>query len=71
MAKPQAGSMKRVEYAAKEPATGKSTASSPRDCMVQNMRIPMIQKAMTREAGPPVARALPEVTKRPVPMKKS
>jgi hypothetical protein len=31
------------------------------------MRIPMMQKAMTREAGPPVARALPEVTKRPVP----
>jgi hypothetical protein len=46
---------------------GKSTASSPRAWTVQNMRIPMMQKARTREAGPPADRALPEVTKRPVP----
>jgi hypothetical protein len=29
----------------------------------------MMQNAITREAGPPVARALPDVTKRPVPGK--
>lgn len=28
---------------------------------------PTIEKAMSRDAGPPAAKALPEATKRPVP----
>ena len=67
MANPQAGSRKRVEYAEKDPETGKTTAISPRAWTVQNIMIPIIPKAMTSDAGPPVERAAPEVTKRPVP----
>lgn len=37
--------------------------------MVQNMSTPIRIKAITKDAGPPWARAEPEVTKRPVPAK--
>jgi len=67
IAKPQAGSKNRVEYAEKDPATGNKTANSPRACTVQYNMTPMMAKAMRSEPGPPVARALPEATKRPVP----
>src|SRR5271156_2660274 len=59
--------MKRVEYAEKEPATGKMTANSPRAWTVQYSMKPIIEKAMRSEAGPPVDRALPDPTKSPVP----
>ena len=68
MAKPHAGSRKRVEYAENEPATGNSTAISPSAWTVQYNMIPIREKAMSSEAGPPWARALPEPTKRPVPI---
>jgi hypothetical protein len=67
MAKPQAGSRKRVEYAAKEPATGKRTAISPRAWTVEYNMTPMRPKAIRTEAGPPVLREDPDPTKRPVP----
>ena len=67
MAKPHAGSIKRVEYAEKDPATGKRTASSPSAWTVQNMRMPIIPYAIIKEAGPPLERAAPDVTKSPVP----
>src|SRR5271170_4260442 len=59
--------MKRVEYAEKEPATGKMTANSPRAWTVQYSMEPINEKAMRSEAGPPVDRALPDPTKSPVP----
>jgi hypothetical protein len=68
MANPHAGSIKRVEYAENEPATGNSTASSPRACTVQYSIMPTSTKQISSEAGPPCARDLPDVTKRPVPM---
>ena len=67
MAKPQAGSRNRVEYVENEPATGSSTAISPRACTVQYNIIPITLYAIKSEAGPPVERALPDATKRPVP----
>jgi len=67
IAKPHAGSKNLVEKAEKDPATGRRTAISPRACTVQYNMIPISEKAMSREAGPPAARALPEATKRPVP----
>jgi hypothetical protein len=67
IAKPHAGSMNRLEKTAKDPATGNTTASSPRACTVQNNMIPMRPYAMTRDAGPPLARAEPEPTNKPVP----
>ena len=68
IAKPHAGSRNLVEYAAKEPEIGKSTAISPNACTVQYIIIPMREKAMVSDAGPPDARALPDPTKRPVPI---
>src|SRR5438045_1359082 len=67
MAKPHAGSRKRVEKAEKEPATGKSTAISPRACTVQYSITPIRMKAMRSDAGPPPCRAFPEPTNKPVP----
>src|ERR1700733_13412644 len=43
------------------------TANSPRAWTVQYSMIPINEKAMTSEAGPPVDRALPDPTKSPVP----
>lgn len=68
MAKPQEGSRKRVAQEEKDPAIGKSTASSPSAWHVQYSMAPTIEKASNRDAGPPVARALPEATKSPVPI---
>lgn len=68
MAKPQAGSRKRVEYAEKEPATGNRTAISPSACTVQYNMMPMTQKAIVSDAGPPVANEEPEPTNSPVPI---
>ena len=53
MAKPQAGSINRVEYAEKEPATGNKTAISPKAWTVQYNITPIRQKAISRDAGPP------------------
>lgn len=44
------------------------TAISPNACTVQNIMIPSVQYAMTSAAGPPVARADPDPTNRPVPI---
>lgn len=41
MAKPQAGSMNRLEYTAKEPATGNTTANSPSAWTVQKSMTPI------------------------------
>lgn len=43
MAKPQAGSRKRVEYAEKDPAMGYTTASSPSACITQYSMAPTIR----------------------------
>lgn len=59
--------MNRLEYTAKAPAIGKATASSPSAWTVQYNMIPIRVVAMTSEAGPPVASAEPEPTKRPEP----
>ena len=50
------GSDARVEYAEKEPATGKMTAISPSAWTVQNNITPIMLKPMRRDAGPPWAR---------------
>lgn len=68
MANPHDGSKKRVAQEEKEPAMGKMTASSPRAWHVQNNIAPTMEKATSKEAGPPVANALPDATKRPVPI---
>jgi hypothetical protein len=67
IAKPQAGSKNRVEYAEKDPATGNNTANSPSACTVQYNIIPIREKHKRTEPGPPVWRAFPDATKRPVP----
>lgn len=67
MAKPQAGSINRLEYTEKAPAMGKATANSPRAWTVQYNMMPISPYAMISEAGPPAARADPEPTNRPVP----
>jgi hypothetical protein len=63
-----AGSRNRVEYAEKEPATGKRTAISPSAWTVQYNIIPIRLKAMSSDAGPPFDNALPDPTNRPVPV---
>lgn len=68
IAKPHAGSINRVEYAENEPATGNSTANSPRACTVQYNIIPMRLKHMSNDAGPPCDRDCPDATKRPLPV---
>ena len=55
IANPQAGSINRVEYAEKDPATGNKTASSPSACTVQYSIIPIREKHMSIEAGPPAS----------------
>lgn len=44
------------------------TAISPSAWIVKNMTAPVNRYASKREAGPPVARAEPELIKRPVPV---
>ena len=46
---------------------GKATASSPKAWTVQNNMTPINPYAMISDAGPPVANAEPDPTKRPVP----
>lgn len=67
IANPQAGSRNLVEKAEKEPATGNTTASSPRAWTVQYSITPMNVYAIKTDAGPPRKSALPEATNRPVP----
>ena len=67
MAKPHEGSKNLVAHEEKEPAMGKMTASSPSAWHVEYNIDPMIEKASSTDAGPPVASALPDATKRPVP----
>jgi hypothetical protein len=59
--------MKRVENDAKDPATGKATASSPNAWHVQYSMTPIHEKAMSKDAGPPLLSACPEATNSPVP----
>ena len=68
MANPHEGSRNRVENAEKEPATGNVTTNSARLCMVQNWNMPVTAYESNMEAGPAWYRAIPEATKRPVPV---
>jgi hypothetical protein len=54
IANPHAGSRNLVEYDEKEPATGNTTANSPRAWTVQYNMIPIKVYAKRTEAGPPI-----------------
>lgn len=69
IANPQDGSRKRVAHDENDPAIGNRTANSPRAWQVQYNIIPTMLNAMSNDAGPPDAKAFPEATKRPVPVK--
>lgn len=68
MAKPQAGSINRVEKTEKDPWMGNMTASSPSAWTTVNSMIPMSMKQMMTEAGPPAVKEPAEPTNRPVPI---
>jgi hypothetical protein len=67
IANPHDGSRKRVENAENEPAIGKATHSSPKDCIVQYCMPPMRTYDSRRLAGPPLYNEPPEATNKPVP----
>lgn len=68
IANPKSSPKNLVAYLVKLPETGRTTAISPRHCIMILNTIAIRTYPVTSARGPPVCSALPEPRKRPVPM---